>query len=71
MEFKQILEIFEQDQINELINMAEKGIKRGEEALNLLKAINDGNLKKATEFRLQQDKEFLEFLKSMSNKNTN
>lgn len=71
MEFKQILEIFEQDQINELINMAEMGIKRGEEALNLLKAINDGNLKKATEFRLQQDKEFLEFLKSISNKNTN
>lgn len=71
MEFKQILEIFEQDQINELMNMAEMGIKRGEEALNLLKAINDGNLKKATEFRLQQDKEFLEFLKSMSNKNTN
>ncbi len=71
MELKQILEIFEQDQINELINMAEMGIKRGEEALKLLKAINDGNLKKATEFRLQQDKEFLEFLKSMSNKNTN
>ncbi|GEM_PF-2739088 len=71
MEFKQILEIFEQDQIHELMNMAEMGIKRGEEALNLLKAINDGNLKKATEFRLQQDKEFLEFLKSMSNKNTN
>ena len=71
MEFKQILEIFEQDQIHELMNMVEMGIKRGEEALNLLKAINDGNLKKATEFRLQQDKEFLEFLKSMSNKNTN